>query len=436
VIKIKNTHSYNNLRERLIGGKITGIWKNSSNFIGNTSFPIPKFYYQTSNFSEFEKNYYSKPQELVYHLSGYGNCYNESLVSFLGEASERYSYAANILLVKDRIIFDSYDNLKELDNAHYLICPLEYINVYYNEKDEKNFVRADDKISWIKMISLTSPDKEVLIPLQFFIPYNDEIFKNEKKILPSAVSTGTSSHETIRKSLENCIIEYFQIDSFNLWWYGGVQGKTLHVNPKDYIGLLTQDEKEIKTFLDYYTVEFTDISFDKGIDIVVCEIFGKDKCVPQYTIGVQGGKDYKKAIYRSFMEAITVLEYNNNIPWIETDKYLKIGSRVDGVGNLDDNVIWYSKYGKQNTVKHDNINWKKSIDETKEHNIFNKLKELSKYTGMLNITLTDFNRLNLNVIRVIIPELLPMCLPSYPQYYHARYKSVGGVINNIIHPLA
>ena len=436
MFKIKNNYRYNKYRESLIGGKITGIWNDDTSFVGNTSFPLPKFHYKTSNFNQFEKNAYEKPEELVYHLSGYGALFNESLTSFLGESAERYTYAGSVSIVNDRLIYDSYKLIKESLKENEMICPLKYINVFYNEDDKEHFVNIDDQLTWIKLNSLIDPVKSVFIPFQFFIPYNKEIFKNEKRLILSAVSTGTSSHESFRKSLESSLIEYFQIDSFNLWWYGGVKGEEINYDINNFFKILTNDQNYIDRFNKYFDIKFIDISFDKNIEVVVCEIFAKKSNVPKYTIGVQGGKDLRQVMYRAFMECITVLEYNFNIPWIDREKYRSIKSRIEKVTNLDDNVIWYSKFGKQNNVRHEKTDCFKDNLAEKDNKIIKKLKELSEYAGFLDITLPNFKGLNLNVTRVIIPELLPMCLPSYPQYHHPRFDEIGGIENNTIHPLA
>ena len=62
------------------------------------------------------------------------------------------------------------------------------------------------------------------------LPYWSELFADEPRILPSAVSTGTACHETFEHALENCLIEYFQIDSFNLWWFAGVESPVVRTD--------------------------------------------------------------------------------------------------------------------------------------------------------------------------------------------------------------
>lgn len=437
MIKIKNTENYNSLRRRVLGGKITGIWNKSDFFVGQNSFPVLKYHYLTSNFAEFEKNIFKESDEITYHLSGYGVKWNEALVSFLGESSERYSFVSFIKLIEDKIVYDSYSSLKKNLEKNEIICPLEYINVYFNEDNIENYLLEEDKVLWVQLKSLVNLDYYVYIPLQLLIPYNHYLFSNEKKIIPTAVSTGTACHETFFKSLENALIEYLQIDSFNLWWYGGVAGKEIEIDMMQFFRLLTEDEGIINYFLENFNFKFTDISLDKSIKIIVCEAFGKNKFVPQYTIGVQGGRELKQVMYRGFMECIAVVEYNLNIPWIDLERYKKVNETITHIGNLDDNVILYSKYGKPEKIVHkENYHFNKYIKNLNNGNIFKNLKELSEYGGFLDISLPEFEHLNFKITRICIPELLPLCLPSYPPYFHPRYKEIGGIKNYVPHPLA
>ncbi|HBM3453331.1 TPA: streptolysin associated protein SagD, partial [Listeria innocua] len=68
--------------------------------------------------------------------------------------------------------------------------------------------------------------------------------------------------------------------------------------------------------------------------------------------------------------------------------------------------------------------------------LLEKLPTISQYAAFLPITPPEFRYMNCEISRVILPELLSIHLPSYPPYYHVRYEEIGGVINNIPHPIA
>lgn len=187
--------------------------------------------------------------------------------------------------------------------------------------------------------------------------------------------------------------------------------------------------------MNYFNICFTDISYDKGIDIIVCEIFSRNNNLPAYTVGVQGGKNLEEVLYRGMMECLAVVEYNMNLPWMDQKKYMSIKKNKTAINNLDDNVTLYAKYGKPKQVQHE-IDLYNNCHIKKSHNVIEEVRKISKYAGYMVITLPDFEKLNLEVCRVSIPELLPLCLPSYPPYHHKRYKELGGIKNNVPHPLA
>lgn len=434
MIKIENNFEYNTLRKKILGGKITSIWKGDNIFDGARSFPLVNFNYLTSEFSDFEKNIFTENQKMIYHLSGYGVNYNEALASYVGESSERYTFASFYNVIKAFIITNSYSQLIEI-YGNDKVCSLELLNAYFGSEDMNYYVNADDKIQWVEMNSLVNIGEKVLIPLQFIVSNNGNIYREEKPFMTSAVSTGTASHETIVKSLENAIIEYLQIDSFNLWWYGAIKGKHVEVDIYEILMKYFKNISRIKEFMNNFDIQFTDISFDKGIDIIVCEISSKNEGLPKYTIGVQGGKNFEKVLYRGLMECLAVVEYNMNLPWMDAEKYSSITKNKTEINNLDDNVTMYAKYGKPKQIKHD-YEFYRDCNVSKGYNVIKEVKKYSKYAGFLTITLPEFEGLNLEVLRVSIPELLPLCLPSYPPYHHQRYKKIGGIRNNVAHPLA
>ncbi|EOT25568.1 YcaO-like family protein [Enterococcus faecium] len=437
MINIQNNLSYNELRWKLLSGNVTGIWDKNNFFLGSSSFPIMKYHYLTANFVNFEKFISKDMPKISYHLSGYGINFSETLVSFLGESAERYTYSLLPTIIKDKVIFCSYNKIKREQEAD-LVCELKYINSYYSQSETDNYILPDDAIQWIQMNSLIYPDKKVWMPLQLVTMYTESLFSNEKRYITSAVSTGTACHESMEQSVENALIEYLQIDSFNMWWYGGFEGEKLDIDIKKNLSLWFRKQIAVKNFLSKFKVTFTDITFDKSIFVVLCEIESKDKeeKLPRYTVGVQGGYSLDNSIYRSFMECLTVLEYNMNVPWTDKEKFLSITEETQIIDNLDDNVIFYSKFGKPSLKNNPEQAELKVEKATNLKELMRDLPRLSEYGAFLAITPSEFKHMNLEVSRVILPELLSIHLPSYPPYYHSRYKELGGVINNLPHPIA
>ncbi|VDK49039.1 unnamed protein product [Cylicostephanus goldi] len=281
------------------------------------------------------------------------------------------------------------------------------------------------------MHSFADPAKPFFAPLQLVVSGGTNIYPEEKTYVPSPVSTGTACHETVLQAIDTALIECLQIDSFELWWYGGLQGTPVDLDQRSFLRNHF-DVDSIDQFLHDFSLSFTDITFDKNIYIYVCEIYGKKRDLPRYTVGVQGGYDREKTLYRCLMEALCVLEYNMNLPWINYDKWLSVEKDVKNIKNFDENVIKYAKYGKPNLE----FGAPNFVPGEVKDSALSYVKKNYPRSGYLVITAPEFEGLNLEVARVCIPELLPLSLPSYPPEHHPRFLSNGGIVNHVPHPLA
>lgn len=429
-MKIKNNGNFLKNRLQLLGGHLTGIWEQNTFFIGDSPYPVPQINYVTATLTNVAPLIYDSSLKILYHLSGYGSTYQEAKLSFLGESSERYSFSMMPATLNSDIVMDSYNKMTE-KYGNDAVLPLKFINVF-PEGYPVEKLTVDDQISWVKMRSLVDPSKYIYEPAQLVM------FKNpkgtEKKINVSAVSTGTASHETIARAVENSLIEYFQIDSYNLWWYGGHPGKPLSVDVEQ---LFKKHFRNYPVnFLENFDVVFTDISFDKHIYVVVCEIFGKGTNRPRYTVGLQGAYSMEKALYRGLMETLTEMAYSINMSWLKPNLLIKSPKMLGKMDDLDKNVAYYALHDKPDMKVNPLLLKSDSKKATSLEEMIALNKDLLHWAGISNITPHEFDNLNLEVTRIIAPSLLPVCMPSFPPINHPRYDATGGVMNNVEHPMA
>lgn len=428
MIVLRNDRDYNLTRLKILQGKITSVWAGDFFFNGVHTHPVLPFNYLTSNFTNFEKGL-DEHIKMQYHLSGYGATFDEALRGFLGETAERYSFAVLSQFIRDRIVKKSYSYLINKFGIEY-VFPFEYINVYYPE-GAQNYIDKTDEILWVRMNSLVDPNCSFFAPLQLVISGGSYIYPEEKEYTLSAVSTGTACHETVLHALDNALIECLQIDSFELWWYGGFQGVPVVLDNQNFLKMYFNPDS-VSQFLSNFSLSFTDITFDKCIPIYVCEIIGKKDGLPKYTVGVQGGSSQERTLYRCLMEALSVLEYNMGLPWIDHKRWNSVSSDIKNIKNFDDNVIKYAKYGKPHLqMKQSNF-----VSTKRCSSPLTYVKRNYPQSGYLVITAPEFQHLNLEVVRVCIPGLIVLSLPSYPPQYHPRFLSNEGISNYAAHPLA
>lgn len=420
---LKNTSSSIKIMHKILAANSIGLWKNTKVATRVRSEFMPRFFCNTASFPSFEKHIFSTDPGISYHLTGYGVMKNESMIRFLGESAERYSFSCINNIIQSRTVEDSYENLCNKHDS--LVLPLEYINIYTGMDINPNTV-----ITWVKMNSFSHNKKYSYIPAAFVI-MGWNILKNEKTAKINSVSTGTACHQSITKALKNAIIEYLQLDSANLWWQGGFQGRRV---PENLVRKILKKVGLEGRFFDKFRIEVTDISFDKPINIYICEIFAKDKELPQYVVGIQGGIEIEDSIYRGILEGLTILEYAYNYKFINQEVYNQIQMNVTkDFYDLDKNVILYAKYGrcKLNTKKFEQWNDDKL---NSDNELFGYVNKTFNYAGFLDITPYDVSSIDFHISRIIIPELIPLYLPSMIPRQHPRFLKYE-VLNDEPHPM-
>lgn len=401
-----------------------GIWKNNNVFTRIKTNYMPNFYCNTASFTKFDTNIFGVDPQIGYHLSGYGVQRNEAFLRFLGESTERYSFTAIYKKMKERLIRGSYNEMvKKFPESN--ILPLKYINIY----PETN-IDEDTAITWVKMNSFNKEKDYTFIPAAFVVMGWDLLGKEEALMKIKSVSTGTACHKDFKNAVVNSIIEYMQLDSTNLWWQCGIEGKRINdVVVEDILNELGIG----KEFFENFKLVIHDISFDKPIKIYTCEIFANNEYLPKYAIGIQGGKSAKEAIYRGVMEGLTILEYAYNYMFFNEEKYKNITKDEKYFYDLDKNVIYYSKYGKCKLETVEN-QFDSNDTEIKGDELIKYVSRKYEYAGYLDIGIEDFEATKFSVARVIIPELLPLYMPSLIPIKHPRFSEYK-VINYAPHPM-
>ncbi len=405
---------------------ITGHFINGNVLTHLVSHPIVNYNFKTAKLPNFEKFIFKRNINFVYHLSGYGNTNNKSYLSLMGEAVERFSFVTQYKYHTDKIA-TTYIELQKKMIKNERILDLDFVNIY--NYDNVNQLAKNGQTYFIKINSFKKNHK-IWIPLQLFAPgVTYEL--NDSRLSFDTVSTGTASHETIEKSAVASICEIMQLDSFNMWWYYGFEGKVLNYDIESFF-ISNNYLHNIDDFFIDFSVKLTNISFDKPVFVIVCEIESKIEGLPKYTVGLGSSINLENSINSSINEALAILEYTINIKWIDNELYRSINSETI-FSDLDKNVIYYGKVGRPKLQRNSYDLWNNHKVKN-ERELFSFVEKNYENAGFLNITPPEFMNLNQNIVRVVIPELTTLVLPNKPINNHPKYKS-RGIINNVIHPL-
>jgi hypothetical protein len=136
------------------------------------------------------------------------------------------------------------------------------------------------------------------------------------------------------------------------------------------------------------------------------------------------GYIYQPDLFTSYKDYSNISNLDSNVAFYSSPDNYQLGIHL--IDKLTD-----SKLLRLNTLE----NYK---DKNKEKNLMYLIKELmniSKYATAFNVTTPDIETLGFRVVKVFVPEMMFMSLPSYPYTNHPRMKKYGGVKNKYPHPL-
>ncbi len=440
---------FNNLKR--ISGNHTGILNQSQSPIINHTRGV-QLKSVTGTLPNYHKLILGDSAEIAYHIIGYGSHYEEALIKYVGESIERYAGVITTKLCENDIIYDTYNNLSKENK----VLPLEYLRVFDDEQIKKNNelnmtmcqkeVTGEDVIGWVRCDSLFNDDK-IYVPAQMlFVGYqvNEEL--GEKHFIPG-FSTGTASHTDIKKALFNAIVEYIQIDSFMLAWHTMKKCRKINIDDENILKIL--EECNLGAESDY-DITVIDMSVGDDNPLYTFGIVLKNKYNegPYIVFGVQGGLDPRHTLLRGVMEAASITYgYYYNVIYspelldnIESDNPLFL--------DLDSNVLYYSHINdieKKDAIFNSFIEGEINLSELENRQgtdieediqkLVDYVEKISEYAVFADFTPPELADTNWKVIRVLIPELLEMCIPQFPFKNHPRMIKFGGVKNDAVHPM-
>jgi len=408
----------------------------------------------TGTMPDYHKRIFKNTEvSIAYHVVGYGEFYEESLIRYTGESVERYSGMMSSHIYKNYIRHASY---KELTDEGNKVMPLKYIDVFSQEQMNKYSkligdipsisISEDDILGWVQCPSLFNKDQKIWVPAKMiFTGYETSIEKNEKSYIQS-FSTGTASHKTFKQALLNAMVEYAQIDAFMLTWFCKLKCPEIEFDipvVKEITGRIGGGEEK-----NFYTKSLYMSLPDMDLPVIGTFIIRNDDKVPYMLFGIQGDYDLKNAAVRSVMEgaAISYSSFFNTIFDVDSVRYAM--GKDPTFLDLDGNVMYYGlpdqNENKLATVE-DLCKGKIKLSEIKTidnldldsqlKSMMKYLEKKSEYGVYLDITPPELREKGWHTARVFIPELLEMCLPDLPFKNHPRMKEFGGVINDNPHPM-
>jgi thiazole/oxazole-forming peptide maturase SagD family component len=437
-------------RYRHLGGNQTGIMPGF--LVSVADIPgEPQMRAMTATMPHYHRSVMNDPHlQVQYHLSGYGLYNEEALIKLMGESVERYGAMTAIRLVDQDF---RYATRRELSQEGACL-PLDLLGILDVQQQEALGQRLhrytgrppaeDDKLAWVRCPSLVRPGEEVWVPAQlFFLGFTTSDEHGDLLFTPS-FSTGTAAHVSLDRALRNALIEAVQIDAFILNWYTSTPAPSVIIDNEDVQRVL--DSMKLGADSEYRIKAGYLTRPELPLPTIGVFLDRKTDALPLISFGVQGDGDPRAAMLRGAMESAAILGLGMYSAIFDTTA-VHAAVNTSPYLDLDTNVLFYASPQDANhkrdivaqrfsgsSVKLSEIPALGDHEETLAA-LITMVSGVSEWACYLDITPPELADTDWKVIRVLIPELLSMCLPGMPPKAHPRMRGYGGVTNEQPHPL-
>jgi ribosomal protein S12 methylthiotransferase accessory factor len=397
---------YNSLHNRYFLKKIaklidkqTGIIKNIKGYI---FYLCRKFFLYEAEikFNEYISAYNTSQK----HGLGIGFDKESALCSCIGEAIERY--CGTFYIPKDYIV-NSYEELKNKavnirELTLYSEAQYKQKKIPYNPTPEKL------KVRWVKGYSLTKK-KYILVPAHF-VGLSSSHCLREEHFISQVTSTGLACGYIEEEAILNGIYEVIERDAFNIMWYNCLPMPHVIITEK----LFREVIKEI-TSVEGLEIYIIDMTTDFQIPSFCTMILNKKDIPPLVCFGAAANLNPRLAIKKSFLEAIHTFFFlfmNNYYKGIKEYK-------IEQLISFSDHALFYAHSSKRPILNFIKDHRNRILDsDISDFLLGDKKKDLKFCIDLLkkkgydiivvNITLPDISELGLYVVRVFVPEALPL----------------------------
>lgn len=387
--------------------------------------------------------------QMQYHLAGYGSTNEEAVTRLTGEAVERYAAIMAMTLFRHRLEFASYRSLSSREDC----VPLEYLALFDAEQQRRlssmlhryspQLPTEDDVIAWIACPSLTRPGRDVYVPAQLmFLGFRADEKHGDRMFAPS-FSTGTAAHVSLERALLGALIEAVQIDAFILNWYTDAKAPLLELDDSERAllaasGLAPEGPYDVRAaHLSRPELPLPNV----GVTLV-----RRDRKLPYIAFGLQADPDPRYALLRGAAEATAILGIGMFSTVFDLPS-VHLAQHGAAYTDLDTNVLYFAGPGDaerklaaiesrtDGSLPFRELPRYAPDDEAAIRRLIADIAGVSQWAGYLDITPPELADTPWKVVRVLIPELLSMCLPGFPSKGHPRMRAHGGATHVVPHPL-
>jgi len=331
--------------------------------------------------------------------SGAGFDEESAINAAIGETLERYASA----MQDKNIIVESYD---EMVNRKLEAIQPEKFDLFSDEQYNtpsfpyKKFDNST-KVGWVSCKEF-GKDEDIYVPAAFvYLPY---IRKEKEEAITPYISTGLAAHTNYEEAVLSGIYEILERDAFSLSWLNKIPPMKM---PAKY-------EYDGGEKLKQYCYEITlDIPIHTVVSVMEGEIDGKNIL----SIGAATRYELSEAYKKATIESLQGRNYVYDL--VDYFKDIELTNDFKNIDTFQKHAMFYSKFPEMRKEVNYLVNGVENVyRESKpidEENITDIREKLNKVVKIINeqgykvyvkdITPSDLDKLNICVVRVIIPGL-------------------------------
>jgi len=381
-----------------------------------------------------------------YHIGGYGLYPLEAFMRVFGETCERYAHMVYPLTHRSEIIFASY---REMVRQKFTVIRPEDLDFFTKDQYNRQLFPyeqfdIDRPLGWIKALMLPHMKCTWLPAQTTLVGYLTRTEQGEPRIC-TAVTTGSAAHTIPDKAIASALLELIQMDTAMGYWYSATPAPELVLDQRTPIILhILEKQVSIPRTIDvrFYYLRNPDLPGH----VVACVLWNLRNEIPASCVGIACELDLELAIYKAFIEAVAIPGLAT-VGLMQTPSILgyKFATDPMTIGDLDMNVVYYALPANRHIMGQRFSHTSRCraselprypINDAAEsvHFLVDAFQKANKRLLALDLTTPDVMDLGFYVFRMYSPDLLTLCLPSYPHNAHPRFKAYGGFKDGAPHP--
>jgi len=359
---------------------------------------------------------------------------SEAFTSAIAEAIEHYC----ILFEREELfIKDSYRNLKNI-----AINPVRFFPFSKEQLNKSSFkkfkLNEDTIINWLEGYSLTNK-KKVLVPASLvYANYNASLRK--EPTIQLGISTGAACGSSLGFAQYRGICEIIERDAYMISFLNKIPKKVIDIDNNQYLSAF---KRRIERYnLEVYVLN---TQLDLSLTTTTCIILDRTGSGPAVCAGLGGSLDTKKAIQASVLEAVRrhissrdrffrskplPMPRKNSFDWFSLQKQI--------LWSAPHMLLRTEEFINNGTIQYEKLDDGKSgfSYERKVKYLIDELASKNCEVICVDVTLPEVEEQGLKVIKILIPELVPLWKDErYPYMGIDRLYNVPRAMGYEIKPI-